>query len=389
MKKNLLGWLAMATMLVGTGCSTDEVVNDYSPENAIQFGTYVGRDAQGRASVIGDNELQQKGFGVFAYHTNGTYASSTKPNFMYNQQVEYSTDWKYDPVKYWPNNSADKVSFFAYAPYVETNADDNFSFSTNSTVGDPMITYTVNRTVKSQEDLLWAVDVTDGLPFVSESKQSITGKINFQFKHALSRIGFKVQAMIDKVNQNNTGDLDNATDQSQSIASETTIAVEKVELIGKFHTSGILNLNNTTANVPLWTPTTPTSDDGFVLNYNESADDSNFDNSVAKNVTTAERVLNATDSYIMVIPQTFSASEKIKIKVTYTVTTVDGNLEESSSVVKNVIESDPFEFGFVAGNAYNFVLHLGLTSVKLSATVADWNTVDGVDYTVNVPLNFN
>jgi len=46
MKKNLFGWLAMATMLVGTGCSSDEVVNDYSPENAIQFGTYVGRDAQ-------------------------------------------------------------------------------------------------------------------------------------------------------------------------------------------------------------------------------------------------------------------------------------------------------------------------------------------------------
>jgi len=44
--RRFLGWVAMATMVLSTGCSNDEVVNDYSPENAIQFGTYVGRDAQ-------------------------------------------------------------------------------------------------------------------------------------------------------------------------------------------------------------------------------------------------------------------------------------------------------------------------------------------------------
>ena len=237
MKKNLFGWLAMATMLVGTGCSSDDVVNDYSPENAIQFGTYVGRDAQGRASVINDAALQGKGFGVFAYHPAGEYVNTAKPNFMYNQQVEFNSPaWEYSPVKYWPNNTADRVSFFAYAPYVQTNAADNFEFSANNIAGDPTITYTVNTVVKSQEDLLWAVDATDGLPFVSENKQSITGNINFQFKHALSRIGFKVQAMIDNVNQNNTGNLDNATDVSESINPKTNIAVSKVELIGKFHT---------------------------------------------------------------------------------------------------------------------------------------------------------
>ena len=180
MKKNLLGWLAMATMLVGTGCSSDDVVNDYSPQNAIQFGTYVGRDAQGRASVIDTDGLKTTGFGVFAYHTAGNYANTAKPNFMYNEKVEFNNKaWEYTPVKYWPNNTADRVSFFAYAPYVETNADDNFVFSANNTAGDPTITYTVNNTVKSQEDLLWAVDATDGLPFVSENKQSIINFIVF------------------------------------------------------------------------------------------------------------------------------------------------------------------------------------------------------------------
>ena len=59
MKKNLFGWLAMAAMLVGTGCSTDEVVNDYSPENAIQFGTYVGRDAGSRVAETTTETLKK------------------------------------------------------------------------------------------------------------------------------------------------------------------------------------------------------------------------------------------------------------------------------------------------------------------------------------------
>ena len=123
MKKNLFGWLVMAAMLVGTGCSTDEVVNDYSPENAIQFGTYVGRDAQTRAQIIGndnqDGKQQLGSFGVFAFYRNEG-ATVSIPNFMNNQLVTISGNaWTYSPIKYWPNESSDKIDFYAYAPHVE------------------------------------------------------------------------------------------------------------------------------------------------------------------------------------------------------------------------------------------------------------------------------
>ena len=49
--------------------------------------------------------------------------------------------------------------------------------------------------------------------------------------------------------------------------------------------------------------------------------------------------------------------------------------------------SKDFTFKFEQGKAYNFVLHLGLTSVKLTAEVANWDPTDGTDYAVNVPLN--
>ena len=121
MKKKLLGWLAMATMLVGTGCSTDEVVNDYSPENAIQFGTYTGRDAESRGHVIKLDQLKTEGFGVFAYYTENVnfLEANLYPNFMYNQGVKHDSQkgWVYEPVKYWPNTENHLVSFFAYAPW--------------------------------------------------------------------------------------------------------------------------------------------------------------------------------------------------------------------------------------------------------------------------------
>ena len=69
------------------------------------------------------------GFGVFGYYTDGEdYASAnTFPNFMYNQQVKWDGSvWKYEPVKYWPNeygqsatsDDVDRVTFFSYAPWI-------------------------------------------------------------------------------------------------------------------------------------------------------------------------------------------------------------------------------------------------------------------------------
>ena len=82
--------LALAAMTM-VGCSNDEVVNDYSQDNAIQFGTYVGRDASSRAIVIDNAKLATDGFGVFAYYTKQEKFDIDKhveANFMNNQEVK-------------------------------------------------------------------------------------------------------------------------------------------------------------------------------------------------------------------------------------------------------------------------------------------------------------
>ena len=107
----------------------------------------------------------------------------------------------------------------------------------------------------------------------------------------------------------------------------------------------------------------------------------NFNTTVADNVTTTKQLINNEESYLMILPQETTC----KIEVTYDVITTDGALSGGNSTITNVVTSDAFNFTFASGYAYNFCLHLGMTSVKFDATVSDWNEVD--DIAVNVPLN--
>ena len=395
MRKNNL-FLVLLMALIVISCSENETVMSIPQEgNAIEFGTYVGRDAQTRATItnIGALQATDVGFGVFAHYTKTTAYGTpeTTPNFMYNQQVKYaSSKWGYTPIKYWPNNTGDLVSFFAYGPHssiANSNISDFAPTSTNT--GDPTLKFTVVENVKNQTDLVWGVNESTGFPFLDQTKQTVTGDIKFTFKHALARIGFNVQAMIDQV----TGTA------SEAIADHTDIVVTKVELIGGFYAFGALNLNNTAANEPLWTGVHSSEFLGirtFELNAGTSGNTNlkiTDTKGISPNATFGQPVtvgpaqLNDDDSYLMVIPHDFTAGNEVKIRVTYDVITADGNLNTGQSKVTNVITSTPFAFDFVGGKAYTFNLHLGMTSVKFSADVATWVDGDPSEIVVNVPIN--
>lgn len=366
MKKNFfLGFIALAALTVSS-CSNDADLTLKTPDNAIEFGTYVGRDAQTRGSVLNNDVatgLPKQGFGVFAYYTDNTdyNASSSPANFMNNTKVTWNSEtsmWEYAPVKYWPNEVTDKLSFFAYAPY---------GAYTVATTGDPILDFTVNPDPTFHVDLV----VADASEKKNLTKQNTTDNVQFNFKHVLSRVGFMVEAVIDEVNNQNNGAVDE-DNQTNSIAASTTISVQEVELIGTFNTAGKINLNTS-----LWDNTQMTT---AGTSYSLAATDFN---DVANNVKITKGQLNKPSEYMMLIPT--ASPTGVQIRVKYTVTTEDGQLASGYSVVTNNITSDAFNFKFEQGKAYNFVLHLGLTSVKLSATVADWETA--TDHVVNVPLN--
>lgn len=365
-KRNLFGWFAMVAMVIGTSCSSDEVVNDYSADNAIQFGTYLGRDAQTRAHIEDLTGLQGHGFGVYAYYTGqDNYDKVNSPaNFMRDQKVEFSGgDWVYSPLKYWPNNTGDKISFFAYAPF----NDGNIVVPDATVKGDPVLTFTVNADVTDQVDLLYSNE--NNLNKTHTSGTGVSEKIKFNFAHALSRLGFEIQCQPELVNGDKTGEDDDDTQGNGTLDAATLVTIKKVEVMGTFAKSGWLNLNGGT-----WTSGTTE-----YTTYEFTAAGGEF---AITNVTTAEQTLNSNNGYLMFIPKNIS---DLQVRVTYDVTTTDSNLDGGKSVITNVITSDTFTVNFVQGKAYKFSLHLGLDDVDFTATMSAWE--DSSDIAVNVPLN--
>ena len=392
--------MAAMAAVVMSSCSSDEVVNNYSQDNAIEFGTYVGRDAVSRGQIITTKELGEQGFGVFAYYT-GTdnYEQATsKANFMYNQKVEKATDaeyseeegkyskWSYTPVKYWPNNTNDKVTFFAYAPYNEKYSSENGA-----------ITFEVNSNIKQQIDLLWNSE-----KHVDETKQTVNGTVDFVFSHALSRIAFTVQAAVDEVDVTDKALDENTTITVHKVTLQGNDNVNDENLSGAFYTSGSLNLNtystegSTDPVSAAWTPGNTVqafelTKSHFVKGEDEEGNKEEQDFVLTSANSVNKNQLTDTDSYLMVIPQDFSASsetystQKLYVCIEYTVKTTDPNREDelNNSEIKNIITTEA-PINFESGKAYSINLCLGMTSVKLEATVAEWQEKNEE---VNLPEN--
>lgn len=348
MKKKLFLGLLAAAAVSFTACQKDEVISEIPQDQAIGFGTYVGRDAQTKASVTDQTEMEKDtyaGFGVFAYYTeNNPYANTFTHDFMNNQPVKWDSKWDYNPKKYWPGG-ANKVSFFAYAPYTDVNVTPTptenitaFAYD-NGDNGNPTLSFTVEDDVDKQIDLLYATPQID----------KTTGTISFDFFHALSRIGFKVKTSNDQYKIN----------------------ISKITLTANFNNSGILNLNTGE-----WSGTTQ-SDRTYTLNTFTPSGISN----------TAGEAISATEGYAMVIPTDLTSS-KIQISVTYTYQSKVSATEWSSEVEET--QSGTVGVDLVKGKAYTLVLTLDPgTAIVFDVTSVDaWDESDagydpGVDVTNN------
>ena len=326
MKKSLF-FAAAASALMLTACSSENDVVQSAPQTqettaqAVGFDVYMPQAvtrAGDPVGVMNTDKLKTagKGFGVFAMYQDDaeTYASSTAPNFMFNEHVHFATGWTYSPLKYWPNETiqdsqtpnaetpgtvndpvppatnntytCDKLSFFAYAPYVNlTKSVDNgmqtdrgttpayvnaYTEETPSTgilaitkedrANDPLVEWKYSADLDQNVDLLWGVapngmayqsvnpsiyiNKTFGLPLTDMVKPDKDQKIKFLFQHALSRIGLSVVSAVDQIAAGDDGAVYNN--------GQTRVLIKSVEIFGDFGKQGVLNLNNTTANTANW-----------------------------------------------------------------------------------------------------------------------------------------
>ena len=441
MKKNIINsvyGLALASLML-TACSSaeDATTANVPPtvdETAINFGAYMNRSTTrgGWATELTTATLQgpDAGFGVLAYYTdNQPYTPTALPNFMYNQKVTYNaSEWVYAPLKYWPNEfgqaaqstGIDYLSFFAYAPYAEVDpvtgvaADDDYGIvglTRGAENGNPKARYFVSFDPAQRVDLCWAT------PNLNMTKQAINEKVDFTFKHALASINITVDA-----------DMDVMSHGASALDPNTRIWVRSVTFEG-LATKGDLNLNNK-EDVPEWyniysndllvgEPVTiydgrRDGREGFAEMLNEKpaaindalVQSAEYTVDATTDILTGPTMPGVTNTPvnlfknvtatepIFVIP----TGEPLRITITYDVETYDKKLvstflsdtQTHGSTVENTITAvvqaqAGGNLTLQAGKQYTIALHLGMTSVKVDATVEGWTAGDNAD--TDLPAN--
>ena len=207
-----------AACLSLTGCFETEV---YAPRVPMLFTSYAASKADEILATRADDSFIPAGttslpdssaFGVFAWYQEGVPLSGDAaewsdggwaPGFMFNQEVEFDgTNYSYSPLRYWPSNEENTISFWAYYPYsayVEANTGSvqfyedaacTRAYVKGSTTGLPVAKCTIPIDPASQYDLLFD-------SFAQKDKTygncaPVEGVVPFTFRHAFSLVEFEI-----------------------------------------------------------------------------------------------------------------------------------------------------------------------------------------------------
>lgn len=325
-----------------------------------------------RGSEVKIGNLQTDGFGVFGKYTS-TDGQTSDANFFKNQKVTYSTTeskWTYSPLKFWPSDG--HIDFLAYAPYVN---------GTELTDGSKINNFTVSETIADQTDLLW----TNATGSISADLTSSKKKVNFQFHHALSRLGYTV-----KLTGNYSPDDVTFTLKKITLAGSSTEPTK-----GAFYTSGTIDLSKQNNKGDLW------SNQAGKQNFDWFSGVYIVNKSTASHpdkVDHGNRDQN--EDYLFVIPQNFSENigtaeapvknpDKLYVIVEYDVTYKKSGTP-STTITNKVYKQ--LTTNFLQGKAYNLNLTIGLPIEFDVAVTGDINAgVDGwgTDENINIGSNDN
>ena len=392
MKQNYFMGLIACAALTMTGCSNDEINAPQQSQgnNAIEFSTYLGRNAQGsRGTETNDASIKKNekngGFGVLAYYTKQDDFNITNhtPNFMWNQQVTYKgTNWEYTPVKYWPTKVGDKVSFFAYAPYAANGNDKGIVLSSNSETGAPTATITLPDDPSQTIDFVAAVQMNK----THDNSESAKNNVSFILKHEMTRV--KVQAKLDK------------SVYSDNAKHKTFVVIKNVKFNdkGQFYKSGKYTFSTDENKRGIWATTDNAT--AYSLDLNKvmkkrtitvtgatgksgSGDYQKGEDGI-KLVNTDPVPLFEDDQYLFLIPVANLIDGKATATIEYDIVTEDSKLAVGYSCT-NAIKTVKLPAGTLQqGKSYNYTFIINLDEIVLDATVEQWDeTASGND--INVP----
>ena len=363
----------IAAVLLSVSCSTDEEKGSvgYQPSgDPIRFeATTGGAFTRAVNGEIGDDTSLRgltfashpsggaglRGFGVFAAYTGPLkYENTTvSADFMYNQQVCYNNTaavWEYNPVKYWPNETNDYVSFFAYAPYEPSPNDDGrciIDISKNTDLGDPWVNYRLskdpwgtdgNAATEPQVDLMYAFQRTGtdepygAAKWYDQTKNAGTkidydDRLKFTFNHALGCFAQEVTLQLNddlrtKLNGYATITINSFNITYNNLTNKARLILNP-EISGsnayanwKEIISGELTVSRTTGDITKY----PTSDGANYLNGDNTTEALSFDLTKTATADPAKKI--SEDRGLLYIPIIIAGQPKPTVTVTlnYTIT---------------------------------------------------------------------
>ncbi len=361
-------------------------------QRPIGFRAEVG-EAETRA--VGDGELttvllQGRGFGVYCWYTGSAAFTTPKPAsartgstqpylmLMRNQKVTWdATDgaWGYAPVKYWPQDPTEKLTFRAYAPYADY-------LLTDATTGMPLLPVVVTKDDYhngTQHDPLWGTgrSVADDkygehytdVTYATSSHRTTPdatadntadGYIHWYFHHGMTKLVFKAKL------------ADEAPDDER-----IKITAIKLEPL---YTRGLLDLGSAATSAsdkPTWTDCNGTDEDmkgtgALTLNLDTDtpANSDLRDVTVTKTAGVAP-VVDVAKEGLLIIPRTFTTANPLVITVYYQRegdATVYETQAKLPDITKNPPQTDPQAFH--GNTVYNITLNINPVTKDFTITIS-------------------
>ena len=384
-----LGMTAVAALLtLSVGCVRIETGG--LSDMPLTFRTYTPHTTKAAAEpgVISGNALPSNtSFGVFAFYQpgvvgsrtgvwgNGGSRSSWKPDYMFNEQVDFDgSNYTYAPLRYWPANEENTISFWAYWPIELFNAtnhngslkfyesDGTTRYTANST-GLPVAKYSVSSDPAQQYDLLFdAFDNYDRFyDKYADGTSCSPGMVPLRFRHVLSQIEFRITA------------------DGESLPDNATIDITSFELTN-IYTDG--------------TCASPAA------SIESAGDAANFWAVTYSNPVTVELSTSAMSTSLILMPQnlaedtsdTATRHSKVKLNMTYdivfpaahdpehAVITYANNRVEDAYLWRKKRDGHPEDVAYgtdrwLPGRKYVYNIEVGLEKIVFSeVTEISWNT---------------
>lgn len=380
-------FLLTITMLALAACSENEIT-EQNPEvnKPIGFDTYAS--VQTRGPERGIAALKSYGIGVMAYQTTGAYSTTgAKSEIMNNQRVEWdntNSKWIYDPVKFWPAGTNEKVSFFAYAPY--TSASDASLHNITPASADASNNPKINYTLKDYQSILIDLLVSDPAASNCVTTDLTSGTVKFKFIHPLTRV--------DMVAKTGT-DISKNTDTKVFITGVSLIHTSKLNKKGTLDMKTLTWANNTTDYLtsPYALEEYINSSNSGVLNLTAA----NFAGYTTKSIdisaggTTPTPLFykdandTSNNQFLFLLPVSndtgTAADGDVKVKIAYDIVNKTGASTHAKSSVEKEVNLPAGVFK--KGTAHKFTFIIGLNAITFDVdTDASWGTETNNDITV-------